>query len=514
MVSEAKGHRFESCRARHLIDNAGMLVLHRPPPARDRAAATGSRSATRLVRSPNTFAFVVLAGVALLGNGLKSIVSSSVLVSEGQFAALLGIAIEQVAVLLELIIAGMVVALAACPLLLQRMSAWALAIGACLVAAAAFATFALVDLSGQPPVIRAIAAFGCFALGAGALALLAPTAQALVTLAPMPAMRTTLTSLWTGAAPAGFLVAPQMVKVLLPALGIGFYFLGFAALPLVLLALLGVLGFALPAVRNAGITVTVLPTHLLLAFVAAVVAFEIWTTSGSVSGYATPGTLAGLALFAATVFWLARAVKGYVFPPSLTGPSGVFLLALFVLEMPTTGFFDTAWLVQHQFPESFIADRATLSAAAQIGGTIVASVLVHRRPAASAALLLGFGGITIAGLAALAAYPWIAHPLYFLWTPAIGGFGVAGLTVLVCLAVLRDAATHPLLAALPSIAIMLGTEFGLELLQLVFAVARAAGIGDDGAYGAIFGMQVVFALVALRLLCFAIGRGGAGGRPP
>jgi len=455
-----------------------------------------------------TFVFAVLAGIALLGNGLKSIVSSSVLVSEARFAALLGISTESVAMLLELIIAGMVVALAACPLLLQRLSARTLAVWACLVAAAAFATFALVDLSGQAPRVREIAAFGCFAVGAGALALLAPTAQSLVALAPTPAMRGTLTSLWTGASPAGFLVAPQMVKMLLPVLGIGFYFLGFAALPLVLLALLGVLGFALPALRHAGTTVTAVPPRLLLAFVAAVVAFEVWTTSGAVAGYATPLTLAGLVLLAATATWLVRAVKDQAFPPSLTGTAGRLLLALFVLEMPTTGFFDTAWLVQRQFAESFIADRATLSAAAQIAGTLVAGVLVHRRPAADAALLLGFAGIAVTGLAAIALYPWVAHPLYLLSTPAIGGFGVAGLTVLVCLAVLRDAATHPLLAALPSIAIMLGTEFGLELLQLVFATARAAGVSDGGAYGAIFFAQVVLALAALGLLNLAIRRGG------
>lgn len=469
------------------------------PSAHDRAAAVPGAPAPAQ-RPPGTAVLVVLAGIALLGNGLKSIVSSSVLVSEARFAAVLGIATERVALLLELIIAGMVVALAACPLLLQRMSARALAIRACIVAAAAFATFALVDLSGQSPSLREIAAFGCFAIGAGALALLAPTAQSLVALAPTPAMRTTLTSLWTGAAPAGFLVAPQMVSFLLPTLGIGYYFLAFSALPLVLLALLFAVVFVLPTVRGAGTTVTVMPTQLLLAFVVSVVAFELWTTSGSVSGYATPPTLAGLAVVVAAAAWLAREVRAYAMPTALTGTAGRLLLALFVLEMPTTGFFDTAWLVQRQFAESFIADRSTLSAAAQIAGTLTAGLMVQRRPATDTALLLGFAGIAVAGLAAIAAYPWIAHPLYFLWTPAIGGFGVAGLTVLVCLAVLRDAAMHPLLLALPSIVIMLGTEFGLELLQLVFAIARAAGSGDDGAYGAVFFAQVLLALVALALL--------------
>jgi len=452
-------------------------------------------------------AFALLAGIALLGNGLKSIVSSSVLVSEAQFAALLGISTVHVALLLESIIAGMVVALATCPLLLQRLTARALGIVACVAATVAFATFAFVDLSDSAAWVRELSAFGCFAIGAGALALLAPAAQVLVALAPTPAMRTTLTSMWTGAAPAGFLVAPQLVKVMLPVMGIGFYFLGFSALPLVMLTLLGLLGFALPAVRHAGVAVSALPRRMLLAFVATVIAFEVWTTSGSVGSYVAPATLLGLAAFAATGLDLAREVKRYTFPPELTGVTGGLLLALFVLQFPTTGFFDTAFLAQHQFAQAFIADRATLAAAAQILGTLAAGVLVHRRPAAQHALLLGFAVIALAGLGAIAAYPWITHPLYYLWTPAVEGFGAAGVTVLVCLAVVRDASRYPLLAALPSIAIMLGTEFGLELLQLVFALTGTAGVGADGAYGAVFFAQVAFALAVPVLIVLANRRG-------
>ena len=466
-----------------------------------------SRLAFNQHPTPGAFAVTLLVGIALLGNGLKSIVTSSVLVSEAQFAAFLGISTVHVALLLESIIAGMVVALAACPLMLQWISARALAIVACLGATIAFAAFAMVDLSGCAPWVREIAAFGCFAIGAGALALLAPAAQALVALAPTPAMRTTLTSLWSVASPGGFLLAPQMIKFALPLLGLGFYFLAFSALPLVLMVLVGLLGFALPAVRGAGTTVSALSTRLLLALVAAVIAFEAWTTSGSVAGYMTPVTLLGLTAFAATGAGLAREVKRQPFPPALTGVTGGLLFVLFVLQFPTTGFFDTAFLTQHQYAQSFIADRATLGAAAQILGTFVAGVLVHRRPAAQPALLLGFAFIAVAGLAAIAAYPWISHPLYLLWTPALEGFGVAGVTVLVCLAVVRDAARHPLLAALPSIAIMLGTEFGLELLQLVFAIARTAGLGDDAAYGAIFFAQVAFALTVPWLLLAALRRG-------
>ena len=455
-------------------------------------------------RAPGALAIAALAGVAVLGNGLKAVLSSSVLVSEAPFASYLGMTPERVAVLLETIIAGMVVALAACPLLLQYVSARNLAMIASGAAATAFCAFALVDLAGAAPAVREASAFAGLAVGAGMLALLAPTAQALIALAPAGPTHTTLTTLWTGATPAGFLVAPQFVKFLLPALGLGYYFLAFSLLPVLLLGLLGVLAFAMPTGREARVVIVPAQQRVLLLVVAAVLAFEIWTTFGSVVGYRTIGAIAGLAAFAAAALGLARALRRLAAPALLRSVSAWLLFALFVLEMPTTGFFDTAYLAQHQFAESFIANRSTFAAGMQIAGTVVAGWLVHRRPAAQPALLLWFGGAAVAGVAALATYPWTRNEVLIMAAPALEGFGAAGVTVLVCLAVVRAAGVSPLWAALPSLAIMLGTEFGLEILQLVFAGAQAAGLADEGAYKALFAAQIILALAALALLATAV----------
>lgn len=127
-----------------------------------------------------TLAVVALGGIALFGNGLKSIVSSSVLVSEAQFARDLHIPVERTGLLLEAIVAGMVIAIALCPIVLQRVSARRLGLVASAVAAASFAAFGLLELSGQSPQVREFAMFVCFTLGSGALACLAPAAQALI----------------------------------------------------------------------------------------------------------------------------------------------------------------------------------------------------------------------------------------------------------------------------------------------------------------------------------------------
>ena len=454
-------------------------------------------------------ALAALAGIALLGNGLKAVVTSSVLVSEAQFAAFLRVSPERVAVLMETIVAGMVIALALCPLFLSRLSARALARIACLVAAGAFATFAAAELAAPAEALREFAAFACFSAGAGALALLAPTAQALVTQAPAASTRTALTTVWTGATPAGFLVAPQLVKYLLPALGLGVYFLVFAALPLVLLGLLAVLAVVQSATREAGPRGPHIAASVMAPFVAVVVAFEVWSTLGSVTSYSASLTWASLFGCVLAAVWLSRAVQRDEPPAAFAGSAGWLLAALFALEMPTTGFFETAYLVEHGFAQSFVADRATLAAAAQILGTAAAGALAHRWPAAESALRYAFAGLLSAGLAAIAAYPWLDLPAYFLWTPVVEGFGAGGLTLLLCLAVVRDAARHPLRAALPSMAIMLGTEFGLELLQLVFAVPRAWGAGSSVSFGALFVTQVLFALGVLALLRIAARREAA-----
>ncbi|MFO1414732.1 MAG: hypothetical protein U1F10_12665 [Burkholderiales bacterium] len=449
----------------------------------------------------------LLALVALFGNGLKALVTSSVLVGEGTLATFLGMRPEQVAALMQATIAGMVVALALCPILLARYSARALGLAACAVACVAFGGFAAVQFAPADPVLRDAAAFAGLAIGAGAQALLAPVAQALVMLAPRRGTRTALTTLWTGATPAGFLLAPQAVKLLLPALGIGWYFAGVAALPVVVAVMLVLLPWWVPRSDAHGRAPASIPPRVALAFTALVLAFELWTGTGAVAGYRHPAAVLLLLVCGGTLAYFTHAWRTGTRPDALAGPNVWLLVALFVLEIPTTGFFDTSFLVSTQHPQAFISDRATLGAAAQIAGTVVMGALLHRRPAAEPLLRMAFALIAAAGVAMLAAYPWVANTAYVFAAPAVEGFGAAGLTVLLCLALVREANVHPLLAALPSMAIMLGTEFGLELLQMTYAAATAAGLAATPAYAVTLGAQVVFA-AAVPLLLMQARRAG------
>lgn len=457
--------------------------------------------------SRDVAALVVLGGIALLGNGLKAVVTSTVLVSEAQFATFLGIAVERVALLMETIVAGMVVALAVYPLFLHRFTVRRVALSACAVAAVAFAVFAGITLAGPTPSQREVAAYACLTLGAAALVCLAPSAQALVARWPAAEGRKVLTTIWTGATPAGFLAAPQLAKSFLPTLGLSVYFAAFAALPLLLLALVAVVAAVLPAQQDHDRQTASFPMPVIAAFVAAVAAFELWSTLGSIAGYLAPATLASLPLLAAAMVWLWRRAMPLPREAAVTPATWRLLGALFVLEVPTTGFFEAAFLFDRGMSEAFVADRATLFAAASVAGTFAAGLMLHRRVGGTR-LLVTTWAIVAAALAAFAAYPWIDDPGYYLWTAAASGAGVGALTLFLCMAIVSDAPRMPILAALPSIAIMIGTEFGLEMLQLVFAAAQGAGLPSRAAFRVLFAVQSATVLLILPLL-LAGARAGA-----
>ena len=456
-------------------------------------------------------AFVALAGIALLGNGLKAVVTSTVLVGEAQFAVFLAIPVEHVATLMEAIIAGMVIALAAMPLLLQRFPARALAMVACVVAMLSFGGFALVD---QPAAVGVAARDRDLRdahrrrrrrrvpgpRGAGARADLAHRGRTHDADHAVDRRRARRFS--CRAAARQVRAAGGRTRRLFRGVRHA------AARPARTAA-----GARLPlrAPPAADATDAALPVRVLFAFIAFVVGFEVWSTLGSVTRYTAPATLAALLALAVLAVWLGRAVRALPAPGAMVGSAYLLLAALFVVNVATTGFFEAAYLTQRFHDEAFVADRSTIAAAAQIAGTFAAGVLAHRWPAAQRLLLQGFAAVTLAGLASYVAYPWIDARTFFLWTPAVTGFGSAGLTVLVCLAVLPAGARVPMLAALPSIAIMLGTEFGLEALQLLFAIVTLPGTAFANAYATLFTAQAAIVLAVPWLLAAALRRGVAEG---
>jgi hypothetical protein len=339
---------------------------------------------------------------------------------------------------------------------------------------------------------RTLAAYACLTVAGASLVWLAPCAQALVLGWPGASGQRALTTVWTGATPLGFLAAPQLATWLLPALGLAGYFAGFAALPIVFGALV-----LLAAVEASGTPGDALPLSLVLAFVAVVVAFEAWSTAGSLLGYGAAMALASLPFLVASLVAFARHMARFVATAHAAPAAWTSVAALFLLQLPTTGFFEAAFLFDRVASQPLVADRATLAAAAQMAGTFGAGLALHRAGGGQRRIAWVAAGLFVAGIAGYVAYPRIDAIPYFMATAALAGLGVGALTLVLCLAIVRDAGRTPLVAALPSIAIMIGTEAGLELLQCVFAAAQA--LGAD-AYSAVFVAQALAALGVLAVL--------------
>jgi hypothetical protein len=444
----------------------------------------------------NVRLLLAMSGIALLGNGLKSIVTSTVLVSEARFAAFLGIAVERVALLMETIVAGMVVALALYPLVARRLRVRTVALGAALAGAAAFAAFAAASAS-VGDAAREAWAYGCLTLGGAALVWLAPSAQSLVLAWPGAEGRKALTSIWTGAAPAGFLAAPQLAKWVLPAVGVSAYFACFAALPLAFAALVATTALVAGDARSDD----ALPARLAVAFALAVVAFEIWSTAGSLLGYTAATSLAALPLVACAAAWLVRCARSFAAAGAPHATTWWYVAALFALEIPTTGFFEAAFLFDRGLPQALVADRATLAAAAQVAGTLVAGVALHRADGTGAPVAWTACALAVAGVAGYTVYPAFDAVWFLMATAAVAGLGVGALTLVLCLAVVRSAAAGAWVAALPSIASMIGTEAGLEVLQWAFATAQSA---SADAFLVVFAAEALAALAVVPLLRHAL----------
>jgi hypothetical protein len=441
---------------------------------------------------------LAMGGIALLGNGLKSVVTSTVLVSEARFASFLGIEVERVALLMESIVAGMVVALALYPLVVRRFA------GAASRSLRHWRAPPRWPHSRQPrcgssPRAARLWAYVCLTLGGAALIWLAPSAQSLVLGWPGAEGRKALTSIWTGATPGrlprGAAAREMAAAGARPVRRTSHRSRSFRSrLPL------SSQTTAIAAQRPDGDDA--LPVRLVVAFAAAVVTFEAWSTAGSVLGYTTAARSRrcrcsrqrGLVRQTRTTIRnvdIRHAVDGSPSPPCSRWNS-------------TTGFFEAAFLYDRGLPEALVADRATLAAGRASrgdprGGRRCCIGRISRRAwrgSRAASSCSVWAGMRRTLRCTTPGTTWRPRP--------VAGMGIGALTLVLCLAIIGDARQAVALAALPSIAIMVGTEVGLELLQCAFAAARGIAASP---FPIVFAAQAAAAVAVVPLLRRALRHG-------
>lgn len=443
----------------------------------------------------------VLLALVLLGNGLRSVVSSTVFVSEAAFASFLRISVDQTAAVIELLLGSVLLALLIAPRLLARFPARPLAGVMCLIAGLASVGLAALFWLSPPVSMRGAAVIVLFPVLGFSLATLAPLAQLMTGWGSERHTRL-LTSTWAVAMPVAFLVTPQLVRVIAPRYGLDVFFMGFSAVVLLMIG-------GLMLVRPQSTAVAPLPQPAtggvgLAPIIVALLTFEVATTLATLLGITSiyvqgMGVIFLLALgYLIFRVWHLRRISGPAVSLVDTGLLGV-LGFIFLVNVATTGFYDTAYLVSHLCSNTLIADRATLGALSQVVAAVGTSLVLARINVQQGLMLVG-GFITALGLCSYLLYGSYPFEAVYIASRMVTGFGSGMLITAAVFACTNATAKNSSLSFFIAFVIILGTEVGLEAFEILSTVMGMFGASSAEISSAIFLVQCLMVLLAMPLV--------------
>lgn len=443
----------------------------------------------------NKAALPLLLALVLLGNGLRSVISSTVFVSEGTFASFLKISVSQTSVIIELLLGAVLLSLLVSPLLIARFSIRSLTTVMCLIASCASFGLAAMFWAAPPVATREALVLVLFPLIGFSLASLAPMAQ-MITGWGKERHAKLLTGVWAVAMPAAFLITPQLVRVIAPRYGIDFFFAGFAVAPFLLIPAIWMVR---EPVKVATSDADKPSLGALIPAILTLVVFEVMTLLVTLSGITSPMTQGAAVLFLIVLIYLIYSRKNHASGGRADSATiGIFVF-LFLINIATTGFYDTAYLVLHMCSNTLIADRATLGALAQVCAAVVATALLTRYAIQRELMVIGALVVAI-GLGSYIIY--FDYPIYkvYVGSKAITGFGTGLLTTAAIFAVTNSAGKSAGLSLFIAFIIIIGTEVGLELFEIFVQLADLARIATDTSYLIIFVTQFVLVLIATPIV--------------
>jgi MFS family permease len=471
-------------------------------------AATAATQPTEPPRLPG----FALSALVFTGPAIRTALLGGLLVAEGAIGEAFHISAEVQAILVECVVLGNLLAVFLLPPMMRRYGATGLAIGSAIVAVLILSLGLVAALSALHPGPAATAAllFGSLLTGF-AVAVLAPVTQILLNQCTEgnPRATHTLQSLWNAGQPAGFVAASFLAGVLIAPLGWS------AALVVPLaLAVVAAVAMTLHAAhhpRVADDASSPAPDRAEIALiVVALIAFELWSTIGTLRGWHGPFSLTALAVMLvaggyATLGLLTSAAPAISIAPFRDRRFAVATLVLFLFQFATTAEFEVLLLADlAKMSPIDLGDRTAIGNLAQIAGTALAGVMLVRH-AARAGLLFGLA-ITTLGLASYITYPWLDSLLYVTVTRSIVGFGSGLVTPILFTLALAGIGARDQVAAGTwlVIATIAGTEVGLALLDIVLAVATSLGGSARNGYIGVeavqFAVGLVVAIVAAALV--------------
>ncbi|WP_436640893.1 hypothetical protein [Microbaculum sp. FT89] len=444
------------------------------------------------------------------GPALRTALLGGLLVGEAAIGSAFALNGGELAILVECSIFGGLLAVVLLPTLTKVLGARVLAIGAAwatiLFLAAGMVFASRVSGGGFATIVLFAAALllGFF------VALLSPITQAMLNKATAADddARHSLQSVWSAGLPAGFIAASVVGGVLVE--WTGWWTALAVPLALAIVAALALLDSGLDHPDASEVEAMQSSASEVAILVLALVAFEVWSTWGSLASWLEPGVL--LALLA-TVAMGALALgrlrhsenPAISLAPYSVGGFAAATLILLLYQLPTTAEFEVLLLTElRHVPAETIGNRTAIGNAGQVVGTILAAGLLFQRRF-RLALVAGFG-LTIVGLAGYVAYPWFDGFAYIAATRTITGLGGGLLTpVLFVLALNRMPVPMQLAAGTWLVLANIGgVELGLALFDAVLEISTNVTGSDLAAYLTVeiaqLAVCVVTAVIALVLV--------------
>lgn len=448
---------------------------------------------------------VVLGLLIVLGNGLRSVIGGTVAQSKSTFSSFLSITIDATAAVTELLMGAILVSLLVAPWIMRWLKPMALAhamVGVAAVAALGLAALFYID----PPLdMRIAAVIVLFPLLGFALATLAPISQSWTGLGGTVHSKLLL-GVWSMSMPLAYLITPQVMRVVAPRYGLDGFFVGFA---LVAVALLGVLWLWRGRLATAHVTQqSSVHGKLLLAALGAVATFQAVTITISLAGLSSPATIPLAVLFVAACWYFWQVFTHWDKGAKRAGQPAtsvvMVFVSLFLLNIATTGFYDSAYLALHACSNTLMADRATLAALSQVAAATLATVVLARREMHQVLIALGIG-ITVVGLALYLLYPGlfvvqfalVSEPVLLVGSRMIVGFGSGLATTAAVFALTHVEGKSGGASLMVAFVIIVGTETGLEAFEIFTQAASLLTGSTATPFGAIFLAQAAITAAAL-----------------
>jgi MFS family permease len=461
-------------------------------------------SLTTLQRPPLAIWIVVVAGPAL-----RSSLLGCLLVIEEAIGKAFALGAGTLAVLVESVIFGGLLAVFLAPPLvagagLHRVSQ--ISVAATILVLAIGVSFAPLMSAGT---LATMALFLAAVLLGFFCSVLSPTTQTLLnnaTSANAP-LRKSLQSMWAAGQPVGFVLAATAGGVLTERIA------WWAAL-LVPLGFALVLGVALLDRETTRVSVRA-EAHAkpaiveIIWIVIALTAFQVWSTWGGLTSWFTPGVMAALIVTGLTIIVATRQLERSTRPAISPAPFSIAgfapaALILFLIQLPTTAEFEILLLTELvHMPAAEIGYRTAIGNLAQIAGTAAAAAMLLRHQVGPA-LFVGLA-LMIVGLGGYVLYPWWHGFAPAVFARAVTGFG-SGLLMPCLFVIALNRMPAPLQIAAGAwlvLAVIGGTEIGLALfdivLEVTIGIARSAFAGYLAVEIAQVAVGTATAILAARL---------------